>query len=98
MLMLIIMSWGKDLIIQLVDSFKDAQDLRRRIGGNRDFIVYESNFLLPLRLDRAWRQLDEEEQVEWLQGEAWPALHEEGRVSRKNGKYVRNIAFSDMKP
>jgi len=92
MIMVIILSWGKDVILQPVDSFEEAQDLRRRIGGDRDFIVYESHFLLPIRLDIAWRQLDEEEQVEWLYSEAWPALHEEGRVSRKHGKYIRNPA------
>lgn len=90
MLMLIIMSWGKDLLIQPVDSLEEARDLRRRIGGDRDFIIYESHFLIPVRLDRAWRQLGEEEMIEWLNTEAYPRLHEEGRISRRNGKYVRN--------
>ena len=93
--MLIIWAWGTDIVIRPLDSIEEAHRLKRSIGGDRDYIIYDSNFLMPARFDRAWRQLDEEEQTEWLLGEAWPAVHDEGRVTRHHGKYVKSVISID---
>ncbi len=89
MLMLIILAWGKDMVIQPVESVQAAHDLKRRLNKeDTDYIVFEGSFLYPVRLDRATRQLSEEEQLEWMMTEVLPQLEEEGRVIKRGRKYV----------
>lgn len=90
MLMLAILSWGRDLIVQPAQSAEAVHLLRQRIGSDdRDFIIFDGNFLFPLKLDYAVRQLSEEEIVEWLHADVFPALEEEGLLTRKNGRFVK---------
>ncbi len=95
MLMLAILTWEKDLVIQPARSMQWIRDLKRRLDNpDAEFIVFDSNFLNPFRLDHATRQLAEDEVIEWLHMEVYPALLEEGQMYMKNGtyKYVRNNA------
>ena len=91
--MVAILTWGRDLIIQPIDSIQAVHDLKRRLSGNgaeREFIIHDSNLLCPVKLDNAVRQLDEEEQIEWLMTEAYPALVKEGKMEKNRfDKYVR---------
>lgn len=89
MLMLIILAWGRDMIIQPIESVQAAHELKRRLNKeDTDYIVFEGAFLYPVRFDRATRQLDEDEQLEWLMTEAFPQLEAEGHVIKKGRKYV----------
>ncbi len=89
MLILIILSWGKDLIMQPVESVEAAHDLKRRLDKkDTDFIIYEVAFLCPIKFDIATRQLSEEEQLEGMMMEVMPQLEAEGRVIKKGRKYV----------
>jgi hypothetical protein len=88
MLALAIMTWNHDLIFQPVGSLEEVKELKRRIGSeDRDFVIYEGHMLCPIKLDQATRTLSEEERTEWYYGVVLPALHEEGRVDKKNGRY-----------
>lgn len=86
MLMIIILSWGRDLVIQPLDNIAQAKRLRARMPDN-DFIIHDSVFLCPIRLDIATRKLREDEVIEFLQTSAYPELLEEGRMFLNNGKY-----------
>ena len=87
MLMVIILAWNNDLVIQQARSFQHVRDLKNRFNDpNTNFIIHDSNFLCPIKLDNATRQLSEEEQVEWLKTEVYPALEEEGLMERVNGR------------
>lgn len=93
MLMLCILTWGKDLIIQPARSMQWVKDLKRRLDNpNSDFIIFDSNFLSPVKLDNCCTQMMEDEIIEWKHMEVYPALLEEGEMFMKNGsyKYVRN--------
>jgi len=89
MLMLVIISWGQDLLIQPVHSIQEARDLKRRIGrDNMDFVIYDSVFLMPLRFDIASRQLADSEVEELKRGSAYPMLVQEGRITVRHGRPV----------
>jgi hypothetical protein len=90
MLMVAILTWEKDLVFQKVRSVQAVHDLKRRLAlDDTDFIIHDSAFLCPIKLDCATRELDEDEQLEWLMTEAYPQLVAEGRMVRDNhGKYV----------
>lgn len=89
MLILAILTWGRDLIFQPIESLQKAKDLRRRIGSDdRDFVVYEGHLLCPIKLDEAVKIMSEEDITEWLHTDVLPALLEEGRVEMMNGKYI----------
>ncbi len=96
MLMLIIITWGQDMLIQQTRSVQYVRDLKQRLGGDREYIIYDSVFLFPLRLDLAWRQLAEDEVIEYVHGEAYPALEAEGRLVRKHGKYRKPVMTNEM--
>lgn len=99
MLMLIILTWGRDLVMGPANSVQDVHDMKRRLDiPDADYIIYDSAFLCPVRFDRATRQLDEEEQIEWLMTEAFPQLEEEGRLVKRQGKYRRplKLAIADQ--
>lgn len=88
MLMVAILSWKKDLIFQSVSSAQSVKELKIRLNlPDTDYIIHDSNFLCPLKMDRATRQLTEDEIIEWLHTEVYPALLEEGRMVLKNGSY-----------
>ncbi len=89
MLMAIIFTWDKDMVIQFARSMEWAKEMKRRFGSETEVILYDSNLLFPIKFDNAVRQLDEEEIVEWMHTEVYPALVEEGKMIRKNGKYVK---------
>lgn len=84
--MIVILSWGRDLIIQPLDNIAQAKRLRATLP-DRDFIIHDSAFLCPIKLDIATRQLMEDEVIEFLQTQAYPQLLEEGRMFLKNGRY-----------
>lgn len=80
-IMLAILSWGKDLIFQPVDSVQVK---------DTDYIIHDSNFLCPIVMDIATRELTESEQIEWLHTKVYPALVAEGILEKnKKGKYVK---------
>ncbi len=91
MLMLIILSWGKDLIFQPVDSVQAVHDLKRRLDlKDTDYIIHDSVYLCPIKLDCATRELLESEILEWKMTHVYPALVKEGRMEmNRKGKYVR---------
>lgn len=91
MLMCAILAWGKDLIFQPADSVEAVHDLRRRMDlPDTDYIIHDSNFLCPIIMDIATRELTESEQIEWLHTKVYPALEVEGIMEKnKKGKYVR---------
>jgi hypothetical protein len=84
--MIIILSWGRDLVIQPLDNIAQAKRLRAKMPDH-EFIIHDSAFLCPVKLDIANRQLMEDEIIEFLQTSAYPELLEEGRMFLKNGKY-----------
>jgi hypothetical protein len=88
MLMAVIFTWDKDMVIQFARSMEWAKEMKRRFGPETEVILY-GNLLFPIKFDNAVRQLDEEEIVEWMHTEVYPALVEEGKMIRKNGKYVK---------
>ena len=97
--MLIILVWGKDLTIMPARSLQWIRDLKARMNNpNAEFIIHDSNFLCPIRLDRATRQLHEDEIIEWKHMEVYPALLEEGRMVLKNGtyKYVKTPVIKGL--
>lgn len=90
MLMVAILNWGKDLIFKQADSIESVHNLKRRLNlENADYIIFDGVLLCPICLDHANYQLDEEEQLEWFMTSVYPALEAEGRMSKKNGKWVR---------
>ncbi len=61
MLILFILNWGKDIIIQPVPSFQHVKDLKNRINNpNFDYVVYSSQYLTPIKFDNINTQLDDE--------------------------------------
>lgn len=90
-LMVAILAWGKDLTFMPVESVQAVHDLKRRLDRkDTDYIIHDSVFLCPIKMDQATRELTESEQVEWLNTKVYPVLGEEGRMTRnKHGKYVR---------
>lgn len=92
MLMVIIFTWEKDMVIQQAQSMQWVKDIKRRLNNpGTEFIVHDTNFLFPLKLDHATRQLMEDEIIEWKHTQVYPALLEEGKMCLKNGtyKYIR---------
>ena len=90
MLMVAILTWGKDLIFQPAHSIEEVHDLKRRLDlKDTDYIIHDSNFLCPIVMDMATREIDESEQIEWLHTTVYPALVAEGIMEKnKKGKYV----------
>lgn len=88
--MLIILTWGKEMIMKPIESFEYVRGLKNRLDlEDTDYIVFDSNFLFPLKLDIATRELTESEQIEWLRTEVYPALVEEGKmIKNRKAKYV----------
>ena len=88
MLMVAIITWRKDVLFQLIHSMEEVKRLKRVLGGDRDFVLYEGVFLCPIKMDHATRQLMEDEVLEFLKEEAYPELIAEGRMELKNGRAV----------
>ena len=90
-IMIAILTWGKDLIFQPADSVQAVHDLKRRLDlRDTDYIIHDSNFLCPIVMDIATRELTESEQIEWLHTTVYPALVAEGIMEKnKKGKYVK---------
>jgi hypothetical protein len=87
MLMVAILSWNNDLVIQQARSIQDIKNMRARFDNpNTNFIIHDSNFLCPIKFDNCTRQLMEDEQIEWLRTEVYPAPEEEGLMERVNGR------------
>lgn len=95
MLMVAIISWGKDLLFMLADSVKAVHALKQRLGDGRDYIIFDTAFLWPFRFDHAYRELKEDEVIEFVHGQAYPELIAEGRLRLKNGKYPQSIRGED---
>jgi len=93
-LMCAILAWGKDLIFQPIDSIQAVHDLKRRLDlKDTDFIIHDSVYLCPIKLDCATRELTESEILEWKMTHVYPALVAEGRMEKNRyGKYVKNIS------
>ena len=91
MLMCAILTWGKDLIFQPAYSIEDVHDLKRRLDRNgTDYIIHDSVYLCPIKLDNATRELTESEILEWKMTHVYPALVAEGRMEKNRyGKYVK---------
>jgi len=94
MLMVAIITWGRDFERHPVASREEVVRLKKALMNgsgpkmDRDFVFHEGNLLCPVTLDRTHRQLSEDEVIEFLRGEAWPKLVEEGRIKMKNGRPV----------
>jgi hypothetical protein len=94
MLMVAIITWGRDFELHPVASREEVVRLKKALTNgsgpkrDRDFVFHEGNLLCPVTLDRTHRQLSEDEVIEFLRGEAWPKLVEEGRIKMKNGKPI----------
>ncbi len=94
MLMVAIITWGGDFVLQQVASREEVVRLKKALNNgsgpkrDRDFVFHEGNLLCPVTLDRTHRQLSKDEVIEFLRGEAWPKLVEEGRIKMKNGKPI----------
>ncbi len=94
MLMVAIITWGRDFELHPVASREEVLRLKKALTNgsgpkrDRDFVFHEGNLLCPVTLDRTHRQLSEDEVIEFLRGEAWPKLVEEGRIKMKNGKPI----------
>jgi hypothetical protein len=97
MLMVAILSWNKDLIIQRVRSIEEARNLKQRLDReDTDYIVHDGVFLCPIKFDHANRELTESEQIEWLQSEVYPSLVREGRMDKKgHGKIHHYNALNE---
>lgn len=89
-IMLAILSWGKDLIFQPVDSVQAVHDLKRRLDlRDTDYIIHDSVYLCPIKLDNANKELTESEILEWKMVHVYPHLVAEGRMEKnKYGKYI----------
>jgi hypothetical protein len=88
MLMVAILQWGKELMFRRIESVQYVHDLKRRHNWeDTEFIIHDSTFLCPIKLDNATRELAEDEVLEFKMSEAYPQLEAEGRLIRKNGKY-----------
>lgn len=94
MLMVAIIDYGKELTIQPAKSIAWIKDMKNRVLPQCDFVIHDSNLLCPVKLDRAVRELDESEVVEFLNSEVYPALEREGKMIRKNGKYRKCAPMS----
>ena len=90
-MMVAILAWGKDLIFQPAHSIEEVHDLKRRLDlKDTDYIIHDSNFLCPIVMDMATREIDESEQIEWLHTTVYPALVAEGIMEKnKKGRYVK---------
>ncbi len=90
-LMCAILTWGKDLIFQPADSIQAVHDLKRRLDlKDTDYIIHDSVYLCPIKLDCANRELLESEILEWKMTYVYPALVKEGRMEmNRKGKYVK---------
>jgi len=88
--MLAILSWGKDLIFQPVDSVQAVHDLKRRLDlKDTDYIIHDSVYLCPIKLDNANKELTESEILEWKMVHVYPRLVAEGRMEKNRyGKYI----------
>ena len=91
MLMVAILAWGKDLLIQQAQDMVWVRRMKHRLGPETDIVVYDGAFLFPLRLDIAWRQLQEDEVIEFLHTSSYPLLVEENRITLKNGNPRKNV-------
>lgn len=85
--MAIIFTWNKDLLIQPMRDMAQIIAMKQRYGSETEIIPHDSNHLCPIRLDHAWKQLTEEEIIEWKSTDVYPALVEEGYMELVNGKY-----------
>lgn len=103
--MLTILNWGVDkLTAPLPDraqssskeAFQYVRNLKARLNNsNQDYILFEGHALSPLREDFAYRELGEDEVIEFRHTELWPSLIEEERGVLKNGNF---ILHSKIKP
>lgn len=89
MLMVAIIDYGKELTIQPAKSIEWIKYLKNRVLPHCDFVIHDSNLLCPVKLDNATRELSESEVLEFMRSEAYPALEAEGKVRKKNGRFVR---------
>jgi hypothetical protein len=65
MLICAILSWGKDLLIQPVESYQYVKNLKNRLRlDDVDFIVYDSGFYTPIDFDNGTGQKGEDEIIE----------------------------------
>lgn len=97
-LMVAILAWGKDMIIQSVHSIQEVHNLKRRLDlEDTDYIIHDNEFLLPIRFDHANRELTESEQIEWLQKMVYPSLVKAGRMHKKgHNKIHKYNALNDQ--
>lgn len=95
MLMAAIISWGRDLLFMPVESVQYVRALKMRLGPGKDYIIFDTVFLWPFRFDHAYRELMEDEVIEFIHSQAYPELIKEGRIKLKNGKYPRIIRAGD---
>jgi hypothetical protein len=86
--MVAILSWGRDLIFQPVDSIQKVHDMKHRMDlPDTDYIIHDSVFLCPIKMDNAVKEQTESEILEWKMSYAYPKLVEEGRMIKNNGRY-----------
>lgn len=88
-----VVKWGESLERFGVSSLTEAKHIRKVLTKawpekDIDVVFYEGNLIPPVRSDNAYKPLSEEETIEFLRGEAWPKLVEEGRIKMKNGRPV----------
>lgn len=87
--MVAIIDYGKELAFQPARSIEWIKNMKKRVLPHCDFVIHDSAFLCPIKLDNAAGVLSEEEVIEFLHSEAYPKLIAEGRMALKNGKPVR---------
>lgn len=65
MLMVAIITWGKDLLIKPATSLQDIKDLKNRLRlPDVDFIIFDSGYFTPIAFDNFTQEVDESKQVE----------------------------------